>query len=125
METIEKLIAKDEALLTLDVRSNPEEIKKYIDEEFREIGTSAHKIGFEEILEVLPKSVDWKAEIYDIESKILTQDVIVLIYKAKIQHTIKSKPVESIRSSVWKRGSNGWKIVFHQGTKIEKETIVA
>lgn len=116
--TIENLIAKEKALLTLEVRSNPDEIEKYIDEEFLEIGTSAHQMGFEKTLEALPQSLDWKAEIYDIESKIITQDVIVLIYKAKITHSLQSNPYESIRSSVWKRGATGWKMAFHQGTKI-------
>lgn len=117
-ETIEYLIARERAILTLEVRSNPEELKKYIDEEFLEIGASAYKMRFEEILEVLPKSLDWKAEIYDIESKSITQDVIVLVYKAQIKHDLKSTPYESVRSSIWKRGVKDWKLAFHQGTKI-------
>ncbi len=112
------LIAKEKTLLTIDVRSNPHEIKKYMSEEFLEIGASSYRMYFEKVLSILPQHLEWSAEISDFEFRHISEDVVIIIYNAIIKHDHKSVPRESIRSSTWKKFDDDWKIVFHQGTKI-------
>jgi len=46
------------------------------------------------------------------DTKIISEYIILVLY------TIKMNNFTSNRSSIWKNENNEWKIIFHQGTKV-------
>lgn len=98
------------SLLDQDIRKNKKILSEIISEEFVEIGSSGKIYKKIDILKYLPEEKDHKFTMIDFEYKELSKDVILVYYKITEDN--------SLRSSIWKKYSNKWKIIFHQGTKI-------
>ena len=65
---------------------------------------------------LLKENIEVKYKIIKMETKQLSDEIILLLYTIQIGENITN------RSSIWKKESNGWKILFHQGTE-SKEII--
>ncbi|MEW6472380.1 MAG: hypothetical protein AB1679_08915 [Actinomycetota bacterium] len=57
-----------------------------------------------------PEPGDAAAQAEDVQAIGLGDDVILLTYRARRPDRV------SLRSSLWVRGAEGWKLLFHQGT---------
>jgi len=119
MKIKEELIAKEKELLLPKTRHSPIKLKELISKDFIEIGSSGRKFGRKEVLKELPREQNFRAEISDIEFRMINAGVAQLIYTAKIYHENNEQFSYSRRNSIWKIESDTWKMVFHQGTKME------
>ncbi|WLR42192.1 DUF4440 domain-containing protein [Bacillus carboniphilus] len=108
----------EEKLLRTEIRSSQIELKKLLADDFFEIGSSGRilykgeEIGVEGIGEV-------KMTMSDFEIHPLSSDIILATYV--ICNEIKKE--YTLRSSIWKRFNEGWKMVFHQGTKTNDQNV--
>lgn len=125
MKLIDILKNKENELLLPQTRCSTVKLKELISENFIEIGSSGKKFGFQEILKKLPQERNWSAEISDIEFRIVAEDVAQLIYNCVIYSSANDKGRYSRRSSIWKKESNTWKMIFHQGTKVSSWDITS
>ena len=71
-----------------------------------------------DILESLPKEEFEKITITDFEIISSQSNQIAVRYKSSFEDNI------TLRSSIWKKEEDDWKIIFHQGTKIENKPIL-
>lgn len=90
-------------------------LRGLIHEDYMEYGASG-KIYYrqEELNYLLCLKEDRSIEITDFHQEYIKEDVILVHYRSK--HLDKQK--EALRTSVWVKTDEGWKIKFHQGTWI-------
>lgn len=95
-----------------------QDFEKMMDESFWEVGASGNRYSREFVLDVLEKRAgtekteDWKtSDFYCME---ISHDNYLLTY------TLLQGERLTRRMSIWKRINDGWKIVYHQGTIVEK-----
>jgi glyoxylase I family protein len=105
-------------LLSPDTRRNPAELDKLIDNNFVEIGKSGKVWNKKSVIDALLNEPDTRITITDFSLTKISEDVVLAIYKAYHNHLEDNTSIMSIRSSVWKLSNAGWKIIFHQGTKV-------
>lgn len=119
MTLAEILIKKEKALLTFDVRSSVEKLKSLLSNEFKEVGASGAYYGLSEVIECLPAEENWSCKTQDWEFRLLSSDIAQTIHRAFIVHFDGDEGVFSRRTSIWKKESGEWKMIYHQGTKVE------
>lgn len=88
-------------------------------QDFEEIGSVGLVSNRAEVIHwLVNKEKDVRWSLTDFRVRRLSADLVLAIYKAvKVDHTVNTS-AGSIRSSIWQQTPQGWKIVFHQGTKI-------
>ena len=107
-------------LLHSDIKVLPSLLEVLLAKEFEEIGSNGAVSRRQEVVDwLLNKSPEDRWAITDFRVKELSTDLVLAIYHAeKIagQKNIVSKG--SVRSSIWRRNTQGWQMVFHQASKI-------
>ena len=91
-------------------RSDPTRLSLLLHDDFEEFGKSGKRFSKSDIVDEVPT---WKynpIEIHGLECLQLSTEAILLKYKSL------SNGVSANRCSVWVNGSNGWQMIFHQGT---------
>ena len=119
MSLAETIIEKENALLTWEVRSSADKLRSLLSVEFREVGASGAYFGLSEVLESLLSEENWSCKTKDWEFRALSDDVVQTIHRAFVVHFEGDKGVYSRRTSIWRNESGEWKMIYHQGTKIE------
>lgn len=122
-ELKQHLVEKEIALTTFGVRRNPDALTGLLSEEFREIGSRGNYFGLDAVLAHLPTQENWQCELTDIEARKVTDDVMMLVYFAEISSSDAPDGYRSRRSSVWRKEGESWKMVFHQGTELQRNEI--
>ena len=97
-------------LLKPAARKSVERLDQLISDEFIEFGSSGKVYSKQDILQTLPYEKEQAIEINNFKTAELSEDVVLATYRATIDG------VPSLRSSIWKRVSSNWKMIFHQGT---------
>ena len=101
----------EEELLLPEVRKSVTRLAALLAEEFVEIGRSGRIYDKQQIVDRLPEE-QWTgppANVSDFSARALAPDLILAMYRIPESNTI--------RSSIWKMTSTGWRLVFHQGTR--------
>jgi len=110
----------EERLLHTEVRKNSTILNELLNNEFEEIGSDGKISTREEVIEwLVNKEKNTKWSLNDFRIKELSPELILATYIAIKKN--KSNSSRSIRSSIWKKYSGTWKMIFHQGTKISNE----
>ena len=118
MELEAQIIELEKSLLTFEVRHSEIELKKRIAPNFKEIGSSGAYFGLDSILERLPTEQSWSAVVQDFEFTQHNRDICQLVFRVFIKSNDTAEGTYSLRSSIWQKFDDGWKMIFHQGTKI-------
>ena len=113
------IIELEKSLLTVEVRKSKVELLKRIAPGFKEIGASGSYFGLEYLLERLPTEQSWSAKVQDFEFTQLNSEFCQLVFRAYIKSSEADCGTYSHRSSLWQKFEDGWKVFFHQGTKVE------
>lgn len=105
----ECIFEKEMALLNPEVRSNPLLIQNYVDKQFREF-TSLGIVYKYEINDTFEgnKNKDWQIENFQIQE--IDKKTVLATY---VLHKSSQK---TLRSSIWIKTKQDWKMIFHQGT---------
>jgi hypothetical protein len=109
--TAELIRRLEEELLLPEVRKSAARVAALLAEEFVEIGSSGRIYDKQQIIDRLQRE-QWTGALYtvsDFLTRQLAPDLILAIYRIVESNTI--------RSSIWKTTSIGWRMVFHQGTR--------
>ncbi|MFQ3230759.1 DUF4440 domain-containing protein [Reinekea sp.] len=114
-----KIIDLEKSLLTFEVRHSKLELLKRISPDFKEIGASGAYFGLDNVLERLPTEESWSATAQDFEFSQISEEICQVIYRTFNKSSESATGTYSRRSSFWKKFDDGWKMFFHQGTKIE------
>jgi len=111
-----ELEALERALHAPTVRAGREQLAALLDEEFSEIGSSGRCYDRAAALEEIPlerAQVQIESEQYAIW--LLSQDLAQVRYRSRY-HLDGQAQRWVLRSSLWRRHGEGWRMVFHQGT---------
>ena len=109
---LSKLIeALERSLLEPCVRSSTAQLNKLIADDFLEFGKSGKVYNKQDCIK--PDENLRKFAVNDFKIKELSKDVMLATYKTT------EDGIASLRSSIWKRYGDEWKMIFHQGTKYE------
>jgi hypothetical protein len=104
-------------LLQTDLTVHPGLIDELLAEDFEEIDNQGQRHSRGEVIDWLKRK---KPELHwafrDFRVKVLADDCVLAIYS--LQKPQQSSAPGSIRTSLWQRQDNQWKMVFHQATKI-------
>lgn len=106
--TIRKL---EEKLLEQNFRRSPALVSGLLSDDFYEIGASGRTFDKDAIIKDLSteQPSQTKFTIVDFKLSQFSQDLVQARYRVL--------ETKTLRSSIWRNDKDGWKIVFHQGTK--------
>jgi len=107
-------------LLQREIRSDPDKIAEIIDPNFIEFCSSGGIYRYQKGATFHAVSgVEY--QISDFAVRELAANLCLATYKAIQVDTNEKTTRYSLRSSIWRKDSNAWKLVFHQGTPCEKD----
>ncbi len=110
------VIALELELLQPAIRADVARLDALLSDDFREVGASGRAFGKDEVLERLPQEQGIGFETGDMQAHVLAPDVVLLTYRASRSDA--DGRIESLRSSLWVRDSRGWRMRYHQGTRL-------
>jgi hypothetical protein len=100
-------------LLDPAVRRAADQVDAMLDPEFVEFGASGRRWERREIVTALAADSGYAAPtVLDLTGMRIADDAVLLTY------TTNDGNRRCRRSSIWRRTSDGWRVLFHQGTLI-------
>jgi hypothetical protein len=113
-DDVSEVVAKELALLEPATRSDPDAVVALLHEGFREFGASGRTWDRPAIVAGLAAEPGIGAAADDMRAVRLAPHVIHLTYVARRADRV------TLRSSLWLREADGWRLVFHQGTPCDE-----
>jgi hypothetical protein len=117
---LETLRALEVALHQPSVRRDRRQLERLLHPNFREFGRSGRTYDRAEMLELLPGSPQepQPAKIWsqDFALQLLAEGSVLLTYRSASVTADGTLERYANRSSVWQLTSEGWRMIFHQGT---------
>lgn len=108
----------EEGLLQPEVRGSADDVASFLAEDFVEFGASGQVYDKARIIEALAGESPVRRSLADFKVVLLTEDVVLVTYRAIQQRESDEQPSCSLRCSIWQRIDDHWQMVFHQGTPI-------
>jgi hypothetical protein len=117
-ELLETLKALELALHQPPVRRDAARLDALLHADFVEFGRSGRVWHRADILTALLQEADGSTPLaQDFALKTLGPDAALLTYRStRPAPTGGGDVLHSLRSSLWRRGAQGWQLMFHQGT---------
>jgi hypothetical protein len=113
---IQEAIDRERLLFRPEVRGSAEQVEGLLDPEFTEIGASARLWDREAMVAALSRSVGDETAVRVVDSemrgRLIAPGVVLLTYVSD------SNGRRARRSSIWRRHTDGMRVVHHQGTPI-------
>lgn len=106
-------------LLQTDLTVNPALIDELLSEDFEEISSSGQTNSRNDVINWLlnkDNAIQWSW--VDFRVKALSEDVVLATYTVQKRSDSHNMSKGSIRTSIWQRQRDHWKMVFHQASKI-------
>lgn len=111
-----QLIALEEYLFDPKVRASYVELDKLLADDFIEITASGTQFGKQAALARLPTEQAPIIQAQDYQFRRLAPDCAQLLYRATMVKAGETKPIFSLRCSIWQANHQQWQMVYHQGT---------
>jgi hypothetical protein len=102
----------EERLTTASVRASAEALDRLVSDQFVEFGSSGRVYTKPEVIAQMLAAPSITLSVEDFRALEVAPDVALATYRTG----------RSLRSSLWRREGEVWRIVFHQGTPIITET---
>ena len=117
----EQILGLENALLNPDIRTSPQIINNILADGFFEFCSSGqiYHYTYGDKLPVQEDKQTVQMEILHFQLKPITDDSVLATYRLSVQDAT-SRIKYSLRSSIWQKQDDKWKIIFHQGTLISK-----
>jgi len=110
---IEKLHELEESLWKSETRFNEEYMRTIMAKDFFEFGRSGKIYSIDEVLSASYQEIGAKLPLKDFAIHEIDEKVVLITYISLVQYD----EIEiGIRSSLWLKNEDGWKLKFHQGT---------
>ena len=106
----------EETLLDPTTRRDRAKVAALLTEDFREFGSSGREWSREDILDHLATEDYTPPAIEDFRCQPITQDVALVTYKTVRTDPATAETGSALRSSLWVRDGDLWRIRFHHGT---------
>jgi hypothetical protein len=103
-----------------EVRKSAEKLGELISDDFCEITSSGLVTSKKDCLVNLPKASEIKFVMTGFRINVLSLDMIQTFFKTEKTVVETGKVSYSMRSSIWKNENGKWRMIFHQGTSLDK-----
>lgn len=110
----QRLQAWEEELLHSGTRHNPARVEVLLHPEFREFGASGRVYDRAAIVRALTEEGDVELRMADFYAQELADGAVLVTYRTWRGE----REREALRSSVWVRTGESWRMIFHQGTLV-------
>jgi hypothetical protein len=117
-ELAEHLRTLELALLDPAVRRDRANAAGLLAEDFFEYGSSGRVWLRAETLELLATEDYTPLEMEDFRCDRIAADVALVTYRSVRRDIASGETAVALRSSLWVREASGWRVRFHQGTKV-------
>ncbi len=114
------LLSLEKRLLMRGIRKSGEELEELLSDDFIEIRSTGVLADKKKSIMELKNQPLTRYELSDFCCKVLSSDVALTRYRIKKSGSYLREKVYTIRTSIWKRINNKWKMVLHQGTIYRK-----
>ena len=112
----ETIVELETSLFRESVRKSEPALNRLLHDAFEEIGASGQTYNKGEIIDALLKEDFQAIEAEQFELDKLANDTVQLTYTAK---KVKNGVTQTtLRSSLWKKDGDEWRLLFHQGSEI-------
>ncbi len=106
-----ELLELERALMQPAVRRSAPQLKALISDDFVEFGASGKAYDLTSLIALLAAEPDGPAAtIIDFNARLLSPDIALATYRTQLGTTAR------LRSSIWRREGEAWRLQFHQGT---------
>lgn len=105
----------EERLLERQTRLDSEVLGQMLAEDFVEFDASGNAWARAAVIEALPLQRFVQRTVSDFQLRVLAEDVVLATYCCSSRSA--EGVSNSLRSSIWKRCNDRWRLEFHQGTK--------
>jgi hypothetical protein len=107
----------EEDLLQPHIRRDPQLVASYLADDFREFGASGRIYNREQILTELAAETSFQPPaILDFAVQATGPNWALVTFRTVRQSGAAPRIV--LRSSLWVQSDTGWRVLFHQGTKL-------
>lgn len=105
-------------LLRGDIRKDSQKMKALLSEEFREFGQSGKTYDRDGVIALCAgECTEGRSfDLADFRADLISPDTALATYRVTV--TMKGQSRQSLRSSVWRKHGQSWRLLFHQGTPI-------
>ena len=107
-----QLEALERELLMPSVRAS-DRVAQLLADDFVEFGSSGRSYSKASIIAALHDEAPTTVTATDFAVRMLSAEVALVTYRS---HSHAQPDVHALRSSIWRRDSDAWRMVFHQGT---------
>lgn len=111
-----EVVSLELALLHPATRAARREVERLLHADFREVGASGRAWERDSVLAALAAAPGETVVATDVSARHVAADVVLITYRATHRGR---EPGVSLRSSLWCRGEDGWRVLFHQGTPVD------
>ena len=111
--------ALEEKLLQTDLKSHPEIIDELLSDDFEEIGDKGKVSSRAEVVSWLmhkDNKIEWVLDEFRVRE--LSSELALVNYCEKVKNNPNKESKGALRSSLWRKCDDHWKMIFHQATKI-------
>jgi len=113
----DQIISLERRLHRPEIRSSRPELDQLLSDDFQEFGASGKVYGKNEIINFLLDDPGLELKVENEVVKLVAPTVCLVTYTSV--KSVGDSCTRSNRSSIWKWSDEAWKMVFHQGTRIE------
>lgn len=113
----DELLALELELLTNATRKNAERVSSLLTDTFREFGSSGRVYSKADIVLALQDEAPVSISLTQFEAVLLGRGVAIVTYRSRKEQS-DAAPIIALRSSIWVEDGDGWRMTFHQGTKL-------
>jgi len=105
---VDEIREREEQLLKPEVRASADALDRLISDQFVEFGSSGQTYTKQDVIAQLLAAPNFKGSLGDLQVLAVAEGVALATYRTSA----------SLRSSVWRREGDVWRVLFHQGTPI-------
>lgn len=109
---LRRVVDDELRLLTPEVRADRDAVLRLLHEDFREFGASGRVWDRSGIVEAVAGDLSPVRGTEDVSATRLGPDSVLVTY------VLHGPRTTSLRSSVWRRDGDRWRVLFHQGTPV-------
>ena len=102
----------EERLLRPEVRASADTLEGLVADQFVEFGSSGRVYTKRDVIRQMLAAPSVTVKVADFTVLSISPDVALATYRTP----------NSLRSSIWRREGENWRIVFHQGTPVAADT---
>jgi hypothetical protein len=121
--TVDHIAALEQSLLDASIRADRDRVADLLSDDFVEFGSSGRVWTKETTLPLLAAEgpdATTKPSVTDLRVRLLGADAALITYVVRRQ-TLGETEMATLRSSVWRREGEKWRMLFHQGTRTSDE----